>query len=64
MTQGVRAKELADRFPAELRPNPLYVYELPRHISDRVVEIDIGAMGYFAEMATRGAKRGFPRERR
>lgn len=64
MAQSARAKQLAARFPAELRPNPLYEYELPREISDRVVEIDIGSLGYFADMAERGAKRGFPRERR
>lgn len=50
----------ADRFPAELKPNPGYVYELPREVvinGKRCVEVDAGILPWAAGMnrGSRGA---------
>lgn len=64
MSQSAEAKAKADRYPAELRPHPGYEYELPRKISENVVEIDAGVIAWADSLAAAGAMKGFPKERR
>lgn len=47
------AKAKAERFPSEFKPNPGYVYELPREVvinGKRCVEVDAGILPWAASM--------------
>lgn len=61
MSQSPAAKAKADKFPAELKPNPSYEYELPEVFADGSVAIDAGSIEWAQKMAEEGAKRGWPR---
>lgn len=63
MSQSPAAKAKADKFPAELKPNPSYEYELPEVFEDGTVAIDAGALEWAQRLAEQGAKRGWPRGR-
>lgn len=52
------ARDKADRFPSELKPNPDYVYEGPREVvinGKRCIEVDAGVLPWAASM-NRGKK--------
>lgn len=63
MSQSPDAKAKAQRYPAELKPNPDYEYELPEDLPDGFVVVDAGVLDWADEIARAGAKRGFPRNR-
>lgn len=54
-----RARELADRYPVELRPNPNYEYALPEIDEDGYLVVDAGflMLGLGLERKGRGHDR-------
>jgi hypothetical protein len=66
-TETLTAAEKAQRYPAELQPNPHYVYELPTEVvinGRRCVEVDAGSLTWAADLARAGAALGFPKPKR